>query len=159
MIHVALLEPEIAGNAGACARTCLAAGARLHLIRPLGFRLADAAVRRAGLDYWQEADVSVHAGFAAFEQAFRARFEAGRVFALTTKAVDLYHEVAYERDDVLLFGPESRGLPESVRARCRPIRIPMTAAVRSLNLAVSVGVALYECRRQLGEPGAAGARR
>jgi tRNA (cytidine/uridine-2'-O-)-methyltransferase len=150
VIHVALFEPEIAGNAGASARTCLATGSSLHLIRPLGFRLTDEAVRRAGMDYWQEAEVTVHSSFALFQEVFSGQFASERVFALSTKATRLYSEVGYTEGDVLLFGPESRGLPEEVRALCRPVRIPMRPEVRSLNLAVSVGVALYECRRQLG---------
>lgn len=150
MLHVALFEAEIALNAGAAARTCLAAGARLHLIRPLGFRLGDAALRRAGLDYWHEAEVTVHASFAAFAQAFADAFAADRVFAFTTKGATLYSEIAYRKGDVLLFGPESRGLPSELRARCQAVKIPMSDAVRSLNLSVSVGVAVYECRRQLG---------
>lgn len=150
MIHVALLEPEIAGNVGNIARTCVAVGAELHLIRPYGFRLSDAAVRRAGMDYWREVAVRQHASFGTFEEAFAGAFASGRVFAWTTKATPSYTEVSYRPGDVLLFGPESRGLPEAVRRHCTQVVIPMRAEARSLNLAVSVGIGVYEVWRQLG---------
>lgn len=149
MLHVALLEPEIAGNTGNIARTCVAAGATLHLIRPLGFRLNERALRRAGMDYWPRAEVRVHANFHAFYETFAAAFAARRVFSLTTKGTLSYAAVAYQPGDVLLFGPESRGLPEEVRRLTPQLRIPMTSEARSLNLAVSAGVALYEAWRQL----------
>lgn len=125
MFHVALFEPEIAGNVGNIARTCAVVGAPLHLIRPYGFRLSDAAVRRAGMDYWEAVQLTQHASFAQFEAHFARAFEAGRVFAFTTKATVGYSEVRYRPGDVLLFGPESRGLPEAVRALASPVRIPM----------------------------------
>lgn len=150
MLHVALFEPEIAGNVGNIARTCVAVGAELHLIRPYGFRLSDAAVRRAGMDYWQETKLTQHASFAAFQEVFAETFAAGRVFAFTTKATTTYSRVSYQPDDVLLFGPESRGLPEVVRQGCTEVRIPMQPSARSLNLAVSVGIGVYEAWRQLG---------
>ncbi len=150
MFHVVLFEPEIAGNAGSVARTCVAVGAELHLIRPYGFRLSDAAVRRAGMDYWQDAALTQHAGFAAFHHAFAAAFDGGRVFAFTTKAAQSYSAVRYQPGDVLLFGPESRGLPTAVRALACEVRIPLEPAARSLNLAVAVGIGLYEAWRQLG---------
>ena len=149
MLHLALLEPEIALNVGSVARTALATGARLHLIRPLGFRLTDAALRRSGMDYWDEVDVKIHASFTAFAEIFAGQFASGRVFSLTTKGQRFYSEVFYRDGDVLLFGPESRGLPEAVRAQTEQLRIPMTPAARSLNLAVSVGVVVYEAWRQL----------
>ena len=150
MFHVALFEPEIAGNTGNVARTCVATGAPLHLVRPLGFRLTDEAVKRAGMDYWEAADVTLHASFAKFQEAFREAFESGRVFSFSTKATRVYTEVTYEAGDVLLFGPESRGLPAEVRAITQPLRLPMQQGARSLNLAVSAGVAVYEAWRQAG---------
>ncbi len=150
MLHVALFEPEIAGNVGNIARTCVAVGAELHLIRPYGFRLTDEAVRRAGMDYWRDTRLSQHASFAAFQTAFGDAFTAGRVFAFTTKATTHYSHAVYQEGDVLLFGPESRGLPAVVRRDCTEVRIPMRAEARSLNLAVSVGVGVYEAWRQLG---------
>ena len=150
MLHIALLEPEIALNVGSVARTALATGARLHLVRPLGFRLTDAGVRRSGMDYWDEVDVTVHPGFGAFAEVFADRFAERRVFSLTTKGQRSYSEVSYRDEDLLLFGPESRGLPEAVRAQTEQLRVPMTPQARSLNLAVSVGVVVYEAWRQLG---------
>lgn len=152
VVHIALYQPEIAGNAGSVARTCLAIGARLHLIRPLGFRLGDAALRRAGLDYWPEVALTLHDSYAHFRTAFAAAFNHRRVFAFTTKGTTLYTEVTYQAADVLLFGPESRGLPEAVRAEAIAVRIPMNQG-RSLNLAVSVGIGAYEAWRQLGFQG------
>lgn len=149
MLHVALFEPEIAGNVGNIARTCVAVGAELHLIRPYGFRLSDAAVRRAGMDYWRHTKLTQHVSFSAFQAGFGGAFEAGRVFAFTTKATIPYSDVRYRTGDVLLFGPESRGLPEVVRQSCAGVRIPMQPEARSLNLAVSVGVGIYEAWRQL----------
>lgn len=147
---MALLEPEIAGNAGQIGRTCLAVGSALHLVRPLGFRLDDRALRRAGMDYWDDLDVRVHAGWPAFRQAMAGAFEAGRVFAFTTRgdarstfpaAVSGPAETA--GDVVLLFGPESRGLPAAVLAEAVPVRLPMRAGTRSLNLSAAVAAALY----------------
>lgn len=149
MVEVVLVEPEIAPNAGSAARTCLAVGVRLHLVWPLGFRLTDAALRRAGMDYWHEADVRIHPSYEAFRQTFAAAFAQRRVFAFTTKGALRYSDVAYREGDVLLFGPESRGLPEHIRLDATAVRIPMRAEARSLNLAVSVGVALFEVERQL----------
>ena len=149
MFHVALFEPEIAGNAGNVARSCLAANAKLHLIRPLGFRISDEAIRRAGMDYWFEADITLHASFSAFREVFATSFEENRVFSFTTKATRSYTGAAYKAGDVLLFGPESRGLPEAVRGQTAQVRIPMRPEARSLNLSVSVGVALYEAWRQV----------
>ena len=150
MFHIALFEPEIAGNVGNVARSCLAAGAALHLIRPLGFRLNDEAVRRAGMDYWDEVNITLHPSFAAFREALTDSFAENRVFSFSTKATQPYTGVSYRADDVLLFGPESRGLPETLRAQTTQVRIPMQRGARSLNLSVSVGVALFEAWRQRG---------
>ena len=125
MLCVALFEPEIAGNVGNIARTCVAVGAELHLIRPYGFRLTDEAVRRAGMDYWEDTKLVQHASFGAFQSVFSQTFEQNRVFAFTTKATGYHSSVSYQADDVLLFGPESRGLPEVVRRNCVQVRIPM----------------------------------
>lgn len=102
------------------------------------------------MDYWSEVERHVHVGFEAFAEVFAEAFAAKRVFAFTTKATRAYSEVSYQAGDVLLFGPESRGLPEVVRALGTPCRIPMREGTRSLNLAVSAGVALYEAWRQQG---------
>ena len=149
MIHIALFEPEIAGNAGNIGRTCLAAGAKLHLIRPLGFSLTDSALKRAGMDYWHELDVEIHSGFKAFHQYFSEAFAAERIFAFTTKTDNSYSNVSYQDGDVLLFGPESRGLPVELREMCTAVTIPMKAEARSLNLSNSAAIAVYEAWRQL----------
>jgi tRNA (cytidine/uridine-2'-O-)-methyltransferase len=149
MFHVVLYEPEIAGNAGSIARTCLATGATLHLIRPLGFRLDEQSLKRAGMDYWHEVNVQLHNSYEVFAETFRSSYQAKRVFALTTKGVQRHSDVHYQAGDVLLFGPESRGLPEQIRSPLTQLRIPMKET-RSLNLAVSVAVVVYEAWRQQG---------
>jgi tRNA (cytidine/uridine-2'-O-)-methyltransferase len=148
MFHLVLFEPEIAGNVGNIARTCLATGSKLHLIRPLGFRLSDEALKRAGMDYWQDVEVITHSSFSAFAAGFKQAFLEQRVFMLSTKASTLYHQQTFQPEDVFLFGPESRGLPEAIRQQGQPLRIPMLAGARSLNLSVSVAVVVYEAWRQ-----------
>ena len=148
MLHVALFEPEIPPNTGNVARLCAATGARLHLIGRLGFRLDDRSLKRAGLDYWDAVDVVRHVTFEEFEAALAG----GRVWCVETLAVVPYTRATFADGDCLLFGAESKGLPAGVREKYaeRLIGIPMpTGAVRSLNLATSVGVVLYEALRQL----------
>jgi tRNA (cytidine/uridine-2'-O-)-methyltransferase len=147
MLHVALWEPEIPPNTGNIARLCAATGVPLHLIGPLGFRIDDRALRRAGLDYWHAVDVRRHATLAEFEAT-----QAGRLFCFSAHAEISYTAITYEAGDCLLFGSETRGLPPEVLARHagRCVTIPMPAGkVRSLNLATAVGIALYEALRQL----------
>ena len=149
MLHVVLVEPEIPPNTGNIARLCLAAGARLHLVEPLGFDLTDANLRRAGLDYHDLADLSVHP---TLDAAWEALMPA-RVFAFTTPATRSFADVAYEPGDVLLFGPEPTGLPAEVYADPHitdQVRIPMLECRRSLNLANSAAIAVYEAWRQHG---------
>lgn len=155
MFDVVLVEPEIAGNTGAVARTCLATGARLHLVRPLGFHVTDAALRRAGMDYWYDVDVTIHDGWGSFRAAFDERFAAGRVFGMSTHAPRGAADARFERGDVLLFGSESRGLAPSVLDGCAPLRLPMRPGTRSLNLSVSVAVTLYLAWSQHGFAGGA----
>ncbi len=148
MLHVALLEPEIPPNTGNIARLCAATGAPLHLVGRLGFRLDERSLRRAGVDCWHAVEVRRHDSLAAFEQYV----EAGRVWCLSARAGVPYTAVQYQADDCLLFGAESRGLPDEVLQRHagRTLRIPMPAGkVRSLNLATAVGIVLYEALRQL----------
>lgn len=154
-----LFEPEIAPNTGSVARTCLAAGAQLHLVRPLGFRLHDAALARAGMDYWERADVRIHDSYPAFVAEFATAYAQRRVFGFTTRATDTHWDTEFWDGDVLLFGPESRGLPAAVLAEIHAVRIPMQPGARSLNLAVSVGIAVYEANRgtDLGAPHRPGA--
>ena len=149
MLHIALYEPEIPPNTGNIMRLCANTGASLHLIEPLGFSLDEKQLRRAGLDYREFASVTVHADYAQFVAAMGAR----RIFALTTKGSTPYTRARFTADDVLLFGPETRGLPEQVRNHIpadQRLRIPMLANSRSLNLSNSVAVVLYEGLRQLG---------
>ncbi len=147
MLHVVLVEPEIPPNTGNIARLCLAAGARLHLIEPLGFSLDEKALRRAGMDYWEQCDVKVWPSF----EALRAEEKAGRFFFLTTKTTRPYWGQIFADGDYLVFGRETKGLPESLLAahaeRC--LTIPMQPDARSLNLATSAGIVLYEAVRQL----------
>ncbi len=147
MLNVVLVEPEIPQNTGNIARTCLAAGARLHLVEPLGFDLDGAALRRAGMDYWDKCDVH------RWPSLDTLRTEAGpaRFFCLTSKATRPYWDARFAHGDYLLFGRETRGLPESLLAKEKEhlLTIPMEPAARSLNLATSVGIVLYEARRQI----------
>lgn len=153
MVHVFLHEPVIAGNTGNAIRLSAVTGARLHLIEPLGFDLEDSKLRRAGLDYHDLADVSIHPDL---DQALDALPEA-RVFAFTARTDVSYEQIEYARDDVLLFGTEPTGLPEDAMAHPRitsRVRIPMLPARRSLNLSNAVSIAVYEAWRQLGFDGA-----
>ena len=148
MLHIALCEPEIPPNTGNIARLCVATGASLHLIGRLGFHLDDRSLRRAGIDYWHELSVQRHTSLEEFE----AVYPSSRLFCFSAKAKRPYTQAAYQRGDVLLFGGESQGLPDSVLARHadRALCIPMPAGkVRSLNLATAVGIVLYEALRQL----------
>lgn len=153
MLHVALFEPEIPPNTGNIIRLCANTGAQLHLIEPLGFTLDDKRLRRAGLDYHEFATLQIHNNYQAFEKWANTR----RIFACTTKATQHYHQVSYQQEDVLLFGPESRGLPDIIRhtlAAERKIRIPMLAGSRSLNLSNATAIILYDAWQQLGFTGA-----
>ncbi|WP_227817180.1 tRNA (cytidine(34)-2'-O)-methyltransferase [Nitrogeniibacter aestuarii] len=148
MFHIVLFEPEIPPNTGNIIRLVANTGARLHLIKPLGFVLSDKAVARAGLDYHQMAHVTVHEDWAAF----RAVCPSPRVFALTTRGGGRYDEVRYEAGDILLFGAETRGLPAWLHEEIpesQRIRIPMVAQSRSMNLSNATAVVLYEAWRQL----------
>jgi tRNA (cytidine/uridine-2'-O-)-methyltransferase len=154
-LDVVLFEPEIPPNTGNVIRLCANTGARLHLVEPLGFRLDARGVRRAGLDYRELAAVAVHGDFASC----LARLSAGRDqqdlrwFVLTTGGTAGYDTVRYAAGDVLVFGPETRGLPDDVLASCPPgrrLRIPMRTGARSLNLSNAVAIVVYEAWRQLG---------
>ncbi len=147
VFDVVLYEPEIPPNTGNIIRLCANAGARLHLIRPLGFQFDDRQLRRAGLDYHEWAAVRLHRDLTAF----LAEVKPARLFAFTTKGTCLYHAVAYQPNDALLFGPETRGLPARVLAEIpleHRLRLPMCTAGRSLNLSNAVAIALYEAWRQ-----------
>jgi tRNA (cytidine/uridine-2'-O-)-methyltransferase len=148
MLHIALLEPEIPPNTGNIARSCAATGACLHLIGRLGLRLDDRSLKRAGCDYWCAVDVKRYDNLAAFEATRVGR----RIFCFSARASVPYTEVRYQDEDCLLFGGESNGLPPEVHERYadRMLCIPMPAGkVRSLNLATTAGIALYEALRQI----------
>lgn len=153
MLHVVLVEPEIPPNCGNIARTCAATGSRLHLVEPLGFDISDRAVRRAGLDYWPLVKVAVYPNLTdLFEKHHEARED---LWLATTKAPQDYSEARFSPDCWLFFGKETAGLPryfrEAFRERC--IRLPMVEGARSLNLANSAAVLVYEALRQNGFPG------
>lgn len=151
-MHVVLYQPEIPPNTGNIIRLCANTGAELHLIRPLGFDMDDTRLKRAGLDYHEFANVRQHDSL----EAFIAATGGGRILACSTKGRRSYSDVNYTDSDVLLFGPESRGLPADIRESLpaeQVIRIPMKPDSRSLNLANAVAVILYEALRQQGFPG------
>ncbi len=148
MINICLVEPEIPQNTGNIARTCAAAGCRLHLVEPLGFQIDDAKLKRAGLDYWHFLDISYYSCL----EDFFARNQGGRFYFFTTKATKNYCEVQYEDNCFLVFGKETAGLPEELLIQNEDtcVRIPMIADSRSLNLSNSVAIAVYEALRQEG---------
>jgi len=147
LLNVVLVEPEIPPNTGNIARLCLAAGARLHLVEPLGFSIDDRALRRAGMDYWKDCDIRSWSSWSAFDEANSSR----RGFYLTTKSSRNYWDAEFRNEDFLIFGRETKGLPEPLlranAAHC--LAIPMQPAARSLNLATSAGIVLYEALRQI----------
>ena len=151
MLNVVLVEPEIPQNCGNIARTCAATGARLHLIRPLGFDISEKAVRRAGLDYWHLVEVIDYESL----EDFFARNEVRQMWCLSTKAPRCYTEASFDDGCYLFFGKETKGLPESFLEEHRDscVRIPMRAEARSLNLSNSVAVTVFEALRQLEFPG------
>jgi len=148
-LAVILFEPEIPPNTGNIIRLCANAGASLHLVEPLGFSLDEKALRRAGMDYGELANVTIYPNLADC----LAKLQPNRLFALTTKTTNRYDQVAYQAGDALMFGPESRGLPEAVRLsvpETQRITIPMREGCRSLNLSNAVSVVVYEAWRQMG---------
>jgi len=145
-MHIVLYQPEIAYNTGSVGRTCVALGAKLWLVRPLGFQIEDRRLRRAGLDYWQHLDWEVAADW----EALLRRLPGHLPWFFTKTATQCYTDVVFEPDAVLVFGSESRGLPRWMLAAAeqRCVGIPIRPEVRSLNLSVAVAVAAYEVRRQ-----------
>lgn len=147
-MNIVLYEPEMPANTGNIGRTCEATGTRLHLIEPLGFKLNEKALKRAGLDYWDKLDVTVYSDF----QDFLNRNPGAKIYMATTKAPNVYTEADYEPDCYIMFGPESRGIPEDILVEHQEtcVRIPMWGDIRSLNLSNSVSIILYEALRQNG---------
>lgn len=155
MLNIVLLEPEIPHNTGAIARTCAATGARLHLIKPLGFDISDKAVKRCGLDYWHLVDISVYECL----DEYLNRNGDSDLWLATTKAPRSYFEVDFSTESVsIMLGKETAGLPEELRQKYydRCIRIPMISQARSLNLSNSAAILAYEALRQQGFPGLLG---
>lgn len=149
MPAIVLVYPQIPPNTGNIARTCAATATPLHLVEPLGFDLSDRALKRAGLDYWPQVDLTLHPDWAAF--AAQQRQRGGRTIGFSTSGRCSYTDIAYRSDDWLLFGSETEGLPKSVLAACDETAfIPMDrSVVRSLNLSVSAAIGLFEALRQL----------
>ena len=146
MLNIVLHEPEIPANTGNIARSCVAAGARLHLIEPLGFRLDEKSLKRAGMDYWKDLDVTTYIDY----EDFLEKNPGAKIYMATTKAEKIYTEVNYEPDCYIMFGKESAGIPEEILVKHKEesIRIPMVGDIRSLNLGNSVAIVLYEALRQ-----------
>ena len=151
MLNIVLLEPEIPANTGNIGRTCVAAGARLHLIEPLGSSLSEKALKRAGMDYWKSLDVTTYIDY----QDFLDRNPGAKIYMATTKARKVYTEAAYEPDCYIMFGKESAGIPEEILVENKEncVRIPMIGDIRSLNLGNSAAIILYEALRQNGFKG------
>lgn len=146
MINIVLHQPEIPANTGNIGRTCVATGSRLHLIEPLGFRLNEKEIKRAGMDYWEHLDVRRYVNY----EAFLEENKGAKIWYATTKAKQTYSEVCFGENDYIMFGKESAGIPEEIlvdNEECC-IRIPMLEEIRSLNLSNSVAIVLYEALRQ-----------
>lgn len=145
-MHIVLHQPEIPANTGNIGRTCVATGTSLHLIEPLGFRLDEKSVKRAGMDYWHQLDVTRYINY----EDFKGQHPGARIWYATTKAKQIYTDVQYGPEDFIMFGKESAGIPEEILAEhvesC--IRIPMLPGIRSLNLSNSAAIVLYEALRQ-----------
>lgn len=146
MMNIVLYEPEIPANTGNIGRTCVATNTRLHLIEPLGFRLNEKNLKRAGMDYWADLDVTTYIDF----EDFLEKNPKAKIYMATTKAPNVYTDVAYEPDCYIMFGKESAGIPEEILVNHKQdsIRIPMVGDIRSLNLGNSVAIVLYEALRQ-----------
>ena len=151
MLNIVLYEPEIPANTGNIGRTCVATGTRLHLIEPLGFKLNEKSLKRAGMDYWKDLDVTTYIDY----QDFLGKNPGAKIYMATTKAHKVYTEVDYESDCYIMFGKESAGIPEEILVEHEEdcMRIPMNGDIRSLNLGNSVAIVLYEALRQNGFAG------
>lgn len=146
MLNIVLHEPEIPANTGNIGRTCVATQTRLHLIEPLGFKLNEKSLKRAGMDYWSDLDVTTYIDYEDFLQ----KNPGAKIYMATTKAPKIYTDVSYEEDSYIMFGKESAGIPEEILVEHKEncVRIPMVGDIRSLNLGNSVAIVLYEALRQ-----------
>jgi len=147
-MNIVLVEPQIPQNTGNIARLCAATGTPLHLVGKLGFRTDDKYLKRAGLDYWSLLDLTYHENF----DDFRNKAAGGKIYLMTTKGSRLYSSVNFKEDDYIVFGSETKGLSENIRGiyKDKCLKIPMVGEARSLNLATSAGIVLYEALRQNG---------
>ena len=149
-INIVMVEPEIPQNTGNIARTCAATGAKLHLVKPLGFKINDKYLKRAGLDYWDKLDIEEHENLNAFLEKYNSKLD--KTFLVSTKSKHTYSEIEYNKYDEVffLFGKETKGLPEDLLKKYidKAIRIPMKEGLRSLNLSNSVAIVVYEALRQ-----------
>ncbi|MCM1040147.1 MAG: tRNA (cytidine(34)-2'-O)-methyltransferase [Ruminococcus sp.] len=147
-MHIILHQPEIPANTGNIGRTCVATGSSLHLIEPLGFRLDEKSVKRSGMDYWEQLEVTRYINY----QEFLEKHPGAKIWMASTKAQKVYTEVSFDMDDFIMFGKESGGIPEEILVKNKEncIRIPMLEQIRSLNLSNSVAIVLYEALRQNG---------
>ena len=145
-LNIVLFEPEIPANTGNIGRTCVATATKLHLIEPLGFRLDEKSIKRAGMDYWDKLDVTRYTNF----EEFKEKHPNAKIWMATTKAKHTYADVEFGEDDFIMFGKESAGIPEEILVDYEEtcIRIPMLDEIRSLNLSNSVAIILYEALRQ-----------
>jgi tRNA (cytidine/uridine-2'-O-)-methyltransferase len=150
-LNIVLHEPEIPQNTGNIARTCVLTNSKLHLIKPLGFQLSDKYLKRAGLDYWKYLDISIYESF----EELREKYKDSAFYYSTTKAKNYYTDITYKKGDFIVFGKETKGLPDSIR-NMEPdnlIRVPMVeTTTRSLNLSNTVSIVAYEALRQMGFP-------
>ena len=150
-LNIVLVEPEIPQNTGNIARTCAAIGAKLHLVYPLGFSISEKSVKRAGLDYWDKLEIEEHVSFDKFLEKYKP--EKSNMFFVTTKGKNVYSDINYSKMDevFLLFGKETKGLPENILKKYldKTIRIPMRETLRSLNLSNSVAIVAYDIFRQV----------
>ena len=146
-LNIVLVEPEIPQNTGNIARTCAAIGATLHLVHPLGFDISEKAVKRAGLDYWDKVNIVEYENL----EDFKKKIKSDKIYLLSTKSQKVYSDVKYEDGAYLVFGPETRGLPEEyiLEHFDKAVRIPMRKGIRSLNLSNSVAIVAYEAEKQI----------
>ena len=145
-MHIVLHQPEIPSNTGNIGRTCVATGSSLHLIEPLGFRLDEKKIKRAGMDYWEHLNITRYINYGEFKE----KHKGAKIWYATTKAHQIYTDVSFGEDDYIMFGKESAGIPEEILVDNEEfcIRIPMLSEIRSLNLSNSVAIVLYEALRQ-----------